>query len=117
MKRYKATILYNDSRTSEQWTDTEYCNAESMEQATAIFQDRIKNGRGTELVGVDEMPGIIDESGCARYTMTLAQLQTLYKKFENFVADCTQQEYNENKAAIIAVYTLLHKHINAETLK
>lgn len=61
--------------------------------------------------------GIIDETGCQRYTMTLEQLQALYKQFENFVADCTQQEYNENKAAIIAVYSLIHKHINAEIYK
>lgn len=61
--------------------------------------------------------GIIDETGCQRYTMTLEQLQALYKKFEDFVADCTQQEYNENKSAIIAVYTLMHKHINNEIYK
>lgn len=64
-----------------------------------------------------ERMGVIDESGCRRYTLTLPQLQELYKKFEEFVADCTQQEYNENKAAITAVYTLIHKHINAETMK
>jgi hypothetical protein len=61
--------------------------------------------------------GVIDESGCRRYTMTHTELQDLYKRFENFVADCTQQEYNENKAAITAVYTLIHKHLNAETMK
>ena len=61
--------------------------------------------------------GILDEMGCMRYTLTLPQLQELYKKFEEFVADCTQQEYNENKAAITAVYTLIHKHLNAETMK
>ena len=61
--------------------------------------------------------GIIDETGCRRYTMTLEQLQALYKQFENFVADCPQQEYNENKAAITAVYTLIHKHINNEIYK
>ena len=61
--------------------------------------------------------GIIDETGCQRYTMTLEQLQALYKQFENFVADCPQQEYNENKSAIIAVYSLIHKHINNEVYK
>lgn len=64
-----------------------------------------------------EQRGIIDETGCARYTMTLEQLQALYKQFENFVADCPQQEYNENKQAITAVYTLIHKHINNEIYK
>ena len=61
--------------------------------------------------------GIIDETGCQRYTMTLEQLQALYKQFERFVADCPQQEYNENKSAIIAVYSLIHKHINNEIYK
>ena len=64
-----------------------------------------------------ERMGVIDESGCRRYTLTLPELQGLYWKFEDFVADCTQQEYNENKAAITAVYTLINKHLNAETMK
>ena len=64
-----------------------------------------------------EPMGFLDETGARRYTMTLDDLQDLYKRFENFVADCTQQEYNENKAAITAVYTLIHKHINAEIYK
>lgn len=61
--------------------------------------------------------GIIDETGCQRYTMTLEQLQDLYRKLENFVADCTQQEYIEYGAEITSVYELIHKHINAETYK
>ena len=64
-----------------------------------------------------EQRGIIDETGCRRHTMSRESLQYLYKQFENFVADCTQQEYNENKQAITAVYSLIHKHINAETFK
>lgn len=61
--------------------------------------------------------GILDETGCERYTMTLKQLNALYKKFEDFVADCPQDEYDENKAAIIAVFALIHKHINNEIYK
>ena len=64
-----------------------------------------------------EPNGIIDETGCRRYTMTVDELQALYKRFEDFVADCTQQEYQENKSAIIAVYTLIKKHIDAEIKK
>ena len=66
---------------------------------------------------VEDERGFVDESGCRRYTMSREQLQALYKQFENFVADCTKQEYDENKQAITAVYTLIHKHINAETFK
>jgi len=61
--------------------------------------------------------GMVDESGARRYTMKLEQLQALYKQFENFVADCTKQEYEENKQAITEVYTLIHKHINNEIYK
>ena len=57
---------------------------------------------------------IIDETGATRYTMTRAELERLYKEIERFVADCTPQEYNENKQSITAVYSLIHKHINNE---
>ena len=59
--------------------------------------------------------GIVDETGTSRYTMTLDQLNRLYKSLEEFVADCTQEEYRANKGAIADVFTLLHKHINAGT--
>lgn len=59
--------------------------------------------------------GIVDETGASRYTMTLDQLNWLYKSLEKFVADCTQEEYRANKAAIADVFGLIHKHINAET--
>lgn len=62
-------------------------------------------------------PTIIDQDGSERYTMNLDQLQSLYKRFEDFVADCTKQEYTENKSAIIAVLSLIHKHMNAEIYK
>lgn len=61
--------------------------------------------------------GIIDTDGSRRYTMTLDALNRLYMNFEDFVADCTQEEYNKYKESIIGVYSLMHKHINAETLK
>ncbi len=64
---------------------------------------------------VEDERGFVDESGCRRHTMSREQLQALYKQFENFVADCTKQEYDENKESINAVYALIHKHINAET--
>ena len=59
--------------------------------------------------------GIVDETGASRYTMTVDSLNKLYKRLEDFIADCTQQEYNENKVAIAATMALIHKHINAGT--
>lgn len=63
---------------------------------------------------VEDERGFVDESGGRRYTMTEQQLQNLYKTFENFLADCTKQEYEENKLAIISVLSLIHKHMNAD---
>ena len=58
------------------------------------------------------VPGYYDGTAI-RYTMPMDTLQQAYKMLENFVADCTQQEYDENKQAINAVITLLHKHIQS----
>lgn len=58
--------------------------------------------------------GFIDDDGCRRYTMTTQALESLYKKLENFVADCTVEEYQENQQSIAAVYSLIHKHILIE---
>lgn len=66
------------------------------------------------IVEDDNPRGFKDESGARRYTMTLEQLTDLYRNLEQFVADCTETEYKENKESITAVYTLLHTHIKAE---
>lgn len=68
------------------------------------------NDKGTQ----DAPRGFIDETGARRHTMTLKTLQALYKDFENFVADCTQEEYKANKDAITTVYALIHKRINEQ---
>ena len=56
-----------------------------------------------------------DFNGAKRYTMSSEELRALYKELENFIADCTFQEYQENKEAINGVLSLIHKHINHET--
>lgn len=54
---------------------------------------------------------ITDYNKAKRYTMTKEELNQLYKKLENFIADCTFQEYQENKEAINSVLSLIHKHL------
>lgn len=51
-----------------------------------------------------------DLNGAKRYTMTNDDLWKVYKKLEDFVADCTTEEYIENKSSIDAVFSLIHKH-------
>lgn len=65
-----------------------------------------------ELVEAGYKPlGIIDETGARRYTMTIPELDELYKMYERFVADCPRSEYENYKDAINAIYTLIHQHI------
>ena len=52
-----------------------------------------------------------DFNGAKRYIMTKEEINQLYKKLENFIADCTFQEYQENKEAINGVLSLIHKHL------
>ena len=61
--------------------------------------------------------GIIDDMGCHRYTMEPEQLQALYKQIENFVADCTVEEYEEYKWAISGLYELIHKHMKNDIIR
>lgn len=60
---------------------------------------------------------ITDNNGAKRYTMSLDELRALYKKMENFIADCTLEEYMENKQSITDVLTLIHKHEQYELHK
>ena len=53
---------------------------------------------------------IVDINMAKRYTMSNEELNQLYKKLEKFIADCTFQEYQENKDAINGVLSLIHKH-------
>lgn len=54
---------------------------------------------------------IIDINGAKRHTMNSDELKSFYKKMENFIADCTFEEYEENKDAVNAVLSLIHKHL------
>lgn len=58
---------------------------------------------------------ITDTNGAKRYTLSSEELRKLYKKMENFIADCTYQEYIENKEAINNVLNLIHKHEQYES--
>lgn len=53
----------------------------------------------------------MEENGISRYTMTSHELSEVYRKLENFVADCTTNEYLENKEAIDKVFSLIHIHM------
>lgn len=61
--------------------------------------------------------GFVDETGCRRHTMTSRELNSLYRQFERFIADCTREEYNAFRNSITDIYTMIHQRINAESIK
>lgn len=62
-----------------------------------------------------EPMGFLDD-GARRYTMTVPELENLYKRLENFIADCTRLEYERNREHINAVFSLLHEHMNTKPI-
>lgn len=54
---------------------------------------------------------IIDEVGATRHAMSDKELNELYKRLENFIADCTIEEAKENRDAFVKVETLIHQRI------
>lgn len=59
----------------------------------------------------DEKTVIIDEVGATRHAMSNKELNELYKRLENFIADCTIEEAKENRDAFVKVETLIHQRI------
>lgn len=59
---------------------------------------------------------VTDELGAVRHAMTAKELDDLYKRLENFIADCTFEEAKENRDAFVKVKTMIHQ-IMKETKK
>lgn len=53
----------------------------------------------------------IDEVGATRHAMSDKELNELYKRLENFIADCTIEEAKENHDAFVKVETLIYQRI------
>lgn len=54
---------------------------------------------------------IVDEVGATRHAMSKVELNELYRKLENFIADCTIEEAKENRDALVKVQTLIHQRM------
>lgn len=54
---------------------------------------------------------VTDELGAVRHAITAKELDDLYKRLENFIADCTRSEVDANRDAINGVLTLVHKRM------
>lgn len=54
---------------------------------------------------------VTDEMGAVRHAMTTKELDELYKRLENFIADCTPSEVDANRDALNKVQTMIHQRM------
>lgn len=52
-----------------------------------------------------------DELGAVRHAMTAKELNDLYKRLENFIADCTWSEVDANRDALNKVQSMIHQRM------
>lgn len=53
----------------------------------------------------------INECVPLRHLMTYDELLDTYRKLDNFLADCTEQEAEENREAFVKIKTLIHQRM------
>ena len=54
---------------------------------------------------------VTDEMGAVRHAMTAKELNDLYKRLENFIADCTRSEVDANRDALNKVQSMIHQRM------
>lgn len=57
----------------------------------------------------------IDEVGATRHAISDKELNELYKRLENFIADCTRSEVDANRDALNKVQTMIHQRMRLIT--
>ena len=62
------------------------------------------------------MKSFIDEVGATRHAISDKELNELYKRLENFIADCTVEEAKESRDAFVKVQTMIYQRMR-ETKK
>ena len=60
---------------------------------------------------------LIDKFGVPRHTLPRTQLEALYKALENFIGDCTVEEYDKDKEAFNKIKTAIHKRMRTSESK
>ena len=68
------------------------------------------------LKGFVKMGKFVDEVGATRHAMSDKELNELYKRLENFIADCTIEEAKESRDAFVKVQTMIYQRMR-ETKK
>lgn len=66
--------------------------------------------------GIENVECAIDEVGATRHAISDKELNELYKRLENFIADCTVEEAKESRDAFVKVQTMIYQRMR-ETKK
>lgn len=57
------------------------------------------------------MGKFVDDMGATRHAMSYIALQELYIQLDNFIADSTFEEVQENRDALTKVKTMIHQRM------
>lgn len=57
------------------------------------------------------MAKFVDNMGATRHALSAKELDELYKRLDDFIADCTYEEATENREEFIRVKTLIHQRM------
>lgn len=55
--------------------------------------------------------GFTDDQGAIRHSMSRDDLNELYRRLDNFIADLTCEEAEQNRDAFNAVKTIIHQRM------
>lgn len=55
--------------------------------------------------------GFEDEQGVTRHAMPRRKVESLYNQLQNFIANCTVEEYKAHEQAFTDIKTLLHQRM------
>ena len=102
-----------------------YRNKDGKEIIATEYYQMVFIGRGQEAIyaktldEADQMmanagytrKGFVDEQGATRHALSRGEIEMLYRKLDNFISDCTVQECERYKDALIGVKTLLHQRM------
>lgn len=103
---YKVT--YTSPATGKRWTTT----TNNMPLIDATKNAEEPNVRiWKNLKGFVKMGKFVDEVGAIRHAMSDKELNELYKRLENFIADCTVEEAKESRDAFVKVQTMIYQRI------
>lgn len=74
--------------------------AKSMDEAEKILAAKGYTRKGFE-----------DGQGITRHAMSRGKVESLYNQLQNFIADCTVEEYKAHEQAFTDIKTLLHQRM------